>query len=407
MMVLIRPITRGTGGIKREGPLFETKSTKPAIVPLHGVLRAVCVMAAVAGLQAQTPTETVLLSFSDFPNGANPYAPLARAPEGNLYGTTNQGGAADLGVVFMLTRTGTMKVLHSFQGGNDGANPYSGVALDSAGNLYGTTYGGGAGNAGVVYKLDTSGHESVLYSFTGGADGANPYGGVVLDSSGNLYGTTYNGGASRAGVVYKVSPAGQETVLYAFTGGTDGGNPYAGVVFDSSGNLYGTAVHGGSAGYYAAGVVYKVSTKGQETVLHSFSFSNTLACYPYGGVVFDSAGNLYGTASAGGEWSGGAVYKLDTARNYTVLFNLATLKGPSRPEAGLVLDSDEISTAPRSSPATERGRARYSSWTRRATWRRSIHFRGLPARRVYRTALAGVWLSTRPATSTAPPPTAA
>jgi uncharacterized repeat protein (TIGR03803 family) len=198
--------------------------------------------------------------------GANPYAPLARAPAGNLHGTTNQGGSADLGVVFLLTPTGTMKVLHSFQGGTDGANPYAGVALDSAGSLYGTTYGGGAANVGVVYKLDTSGHETLLYSFTGGADGANPYSGVVLDSAGNLYGTTYNGGASKAGVVYKVSPAGQETVLYTFTGGTDGGNPYAGVTFDSAGNLYGTAMHGGSAGYYAAGVVYKLDPTGQETV---------------------------------------------------------------------------------------------------------------------------------------------
>jgi uncharacterized repeat protein (TIGR03803 family) len=274
-----------------------------------------CMVVAVAGLHAQTATETALLSFADFPHGANPYAPLTRDAAGNLYGTTNQGGGADLGVVFILTPSGTMKVLHSFQGGADGANPYSGVALDSAGNLYGTTYGGGPANAGVVYKVDTSGAETVLYSFTAGAGGANPYAGVVLDSAGNLYGTTYNGGASKAGVVYKVSPSGQETVLYTFTGGTDGGNPYAGVIFDSSGSLYGTAVHGGSEGYYAGGVVYKLAGNGQETVLYNFSSSNTEACYPYGGLVFDQAGN------------------------FSVLSNLAAIKGPAKPEGGLVIDS--------------------------------------------------------------------
>jgi uncharacterized repeat protein (TIGR03803 family) len=315
--------------------------TRYAVAPLLMILGVAYALAATTGARAQTPTETVLLSFSDFPNGANPYAPLALAPDGNLYGTTNQGGAADLGEVFMVTPSGKLTVLHSFQGGTDGANPYSGVALDSAGNLYGTTYAGGSANIGVVYELDTSGQETVLYSFTGGADGGNPYGGVVLDSSGNLYGTTYNGGGSKAGVVYKVTALGQETVLHTFTGGTDGGNPYAGVILDSSGNLYGTTLYGGSTSCtYGCGVVYELNTAGSETVLYSFVGGPEGTAWPYAGVILDTSGNLYGAASVGGQNDGGVVYKLNAAGSLTALVSFAPTKGPSKPEAGLVMDSD-------------------------------------------------------------------
>jgi len=182
--------------------------------------------------------------------------------------------------------------------------------------------------------------ETVLHTFTGGTDGANPYAGVVLDAAGNLYGTTYAGGVANAGVVFKVTPSEQETILYAFTGGTDGANPYAGVVFDASGNLYGTTKNGGAGGFYPAGVVFKLSTTGQETVLYSFTgVTFATFAYPYGGVIFDADGNLYGTASEGGEWGGGGVYKLDSSGTLTLLANFATLKGFSKPESGLVMDS--------------------------------------------------------------------
>jgi uncharacterized repeat protein (TIGR03803 family) len=131
-------------------------------------------------------------------------------------------------------------VLYGFLGGPDGSGPAAGVIFDSAGNLYGTTYGAGASGAGVVFKLDTTGHETVLYAFTGGADGGQPQAGVIFDSAGNLYGTTYGGGASRAGVVFKLDTAGHETVLHSFTGGADGYGPLAGVILDSAGNLYGS-----------------------------------------------------------------------------------------------------------------------------------------------------------------------
>ena len=145
-------------------------------------------------------------------------------------------------------------MLHSFGGGADGAWPNEGVIRDSAGNLYGTTSQGGTAGWGVVYKLDTAGHETVLYTFTGGADGGWPYVGVMRDPAGNLYGTATYGGTAGAGVVFKLDTAGQEAVLYSFTGGADGGGP-VGVIRDSAGNLYGTTVNGGTAGW---GVVYKI-----------------------------------------------------------------------------------------------------------------------------------------------------
>ena len=157
--------------------------------------------------------------------------------------------------------------MHGFTGGPDGAYPQAGVILDSAGNLYGTTYNGGSANAGVVYKLDATRHETVLYSFTGGADGGYPYAGVSLDSAGNLYGTTYNGGTAHAGVVYKLDATGHETVLYSFTGGADGANPYAGVIRDAAGNFYGTTFFGGAWG---SGVIYKLDPAGHETLLYTF-----------------------------------------------------------------------------------------------------------------------------------------
>ncbi len=260
-------------------------------------------------VQAQTASEKVILNFGLFPNGAFPYGTLARDSTGNFYGTAYAGGAADQGVVFEYSAAGKYNVLYSFLGGAaDGSGPYAGVTLDSAGNLYGTTQSGGAANMGVVYEISAAGEERVLHSFTGGTDGNYPYAGVAIDSQGNLYGTTYYGGASNAGVVYKINTAVQESVLYAFTGGADGGNPYAGVTLDSSGNLFGTAYNGGTGG----GVVYKISPIGQETVVFAFGPSRDTGVNPLGGVILDSQGNLYGTIDE-------MVYKLTQTGQYTAL----------------------------------------------------------------------------------------
>jgi len=286
-----------------------------------------CTLAAIGAARAQTATETVIHTFGNFPQGANPYATPFRGADGILYGTTYQGGAANLGVVFELGASG-YKALYSFHGGTDGASPYAGVTQDSAGNLYGTTYQGGAANAGVVYKLNPSGQETLLYAFTGETDGGNPYGGVIVDSAGNLYGTTCNGGAANAGAVFEVSPSGQETVLYSFKGKDDGANPRAGVIADSAGNLYGTTYAGGKL---SAGVVYKLDTAGQESVLHAFSPPNGGAA-PTAGVIQDSAGNFYGAASD-------IVYELAANGQYTVLARLGCFKTGGNASAGVVRDA--------------------------------------------------------------------
>jgi uncharacterized repeat protein (TIGR03803 family) len=255
---------------------------------------------------------------------------VIRDSAGNLYGTTQNGGPAGAGVVYKVEPAGHETVLYTFTGAEDGYQPMSGVIRDSAGNLYGTTYGGGTAGVGVVYKVDTAGQQTVLYSFTGSADGGHPLAGVIRDSAGNLYGTTQYGGASGAGTVYKVDTAGHETVLYSFTG-VDGSWPNSSLTRDSAGNFYGTTETGGAA---SAGAVYKVDTFGQETVLYSFAYGS----YPEGGVIRDEAGNFYGTEQGDLDTNFGVVYKLDPAGNQTVLYRFTGGADGSGPYAGVIRD---------------------------------------------------------------------
>jgi len=289
-----------------------------------------CAVAAMGIAPAQAQT---------YPKGAYPDAGVIRDSAGNLYGTT-VGGGTGFGVVYKVDTSGHEKVLHSFTGGTDGASPFAGVIRDSAGNLYGTTFEGGTivicppdifspGGCGVVYKVDTAGQETVLYAFTGGADGTGPGTGVIRDSSGNLYGTA-GGGAGNAGVVYKLDTAGQYTVLYSFTGGADGSGPSA-VIRDWAGNLYGTTFQGGipggcqQYGGLGCGVVFKLDAAGQYTVLYAFT-GGADGGLAGGGVIPDPAGNLYGTTGIGGDMSCGisgcgVVFKLDTAGQETALYS--------------------------------------------------------------------------------------
>jgi uncharacterized repeat protein (TIGR03803 family) len=277
--------------------------------------------------------ETVLHTFTGN-DGQGPAAGLLMDANGNLYGTTAGGGAANDGVVFRVTPHGRETVLHSFAGG-DGATPMAGVIVDAGGNLYGTTRFGGAGNEGVVFKLSPSGKETVLYSFTGGDDGSEPLAGLVRDGNGNFYGTTSEGGANNAGVVFKLTPRGRETVLYSFTGGDDGGLPRAGLILDADGNLYGTTSEGGPAN---DGVVFKLSPGGRETVLYSFTGGNDGA-FPFGGVIRDTNGNLYGTANSGGVAKNGVVFRVTPRGRETVLYSF-TDPGGANPAAGLIMDEN-------------------------------------------------------------------
>jgi uncharacterized repeat protein (TIGR03803 family) len=236
-----------------------------------------------------------------------------RDSAGNLYGTTAVGGAFLMGTVFKLDTSGAMTILHSFNG-PDGAGPYSRLVRDTAGNLYGTTLRGGSNADGTVFKLDPAGNEVVLYNFAGTPDGEAPFGSLVRDSTGNVYGTTYLGGAYGFGTVFKVDPTGAETVLYSFTGLADGGLPWAGVVRDAAGNLYGTTVSGGDLTCFppaGCGTVFKLDAAGNETVLHSFgpSFSGD-GNFPVGRLMRDAAGNLFGTAQNGGAYGQGTIFKL-------------------------------------------------------------------------------------------------
>ena len=298
--------TTGNGGVANAGTVFEVDSSG---------------------------NETVIASFPGSADGSNPYAGLIRDSSGNFYGTASTGGASGWGIVYKLDTTGHETVLYTFTGGADGGEPRSGVVRDSAGNMYGTTYSGGASGWGTVYKLDSTGNETVLHSFTLGVDGGFPVGGVILDSAGNLYGTTLCGVASGSGLVFEIDPAGIETELYSFTGGADGGYPYAGVARDSAGNLYGTGNIGGAS---SLGVVFKVDTSGTETVLHSFGGADGSS--PYSGVILDSSGNLYGTTYYGGANSLGAVYKVDSTGVETVLYSFDYTDG-GYPEAGVIRDS--------------------------------------------------------------------
>lgn len=251
--------------------------------------------------------EHVLYSFTST-NGSYPDAGLRLDSAGNLYGTTVKGGSSDLGTVFQLDPHGKQTVLHAFTGGQDGSFSYTYGSLlrDPAGNFDGTTLAGGSSNQGTVFKVDTSGNETVLHSFSGGSDGGFPYAGLILDKKGNLYGTTYQGGASSQGVVFKLTSAGRLIVLFSFTGGADGGNPTAPLIRDGKGNLYGTTYVGGLSN---AGVVFKLDPHHTETVLHNLDYAND-GGYPTAGLIRDSVGNLYGTASAGGASNHGTVFKI-------------------------------------------------------------------------------------------------
>jgi len=289
--------------------------------------------------------ETVLYSFTGGADGGLPQSGVIRDSAGNLYGTASYGGTCfyGCGVVYKLDTKGNETVLYSFTGGADGGNPSAGVIRDSAGSLYGTTRGGGTANAGVVYKLDTKENETVLYTFTGGADGGNPQlGSLIHDPAGDLYGTTGGGGAAGSGVVYKVDPSGHETVLYSFTGGADGVDPL-GVIRDPAGNLYGATFAGGTLATNVGdttgfGVVFKLNQAGRETVLHNFT-SGAGGADPFGVLIRDSAGNFYGTTFYGGTSGVGVVYKLDASGHETGLYSFTGGADGGSPFAGVIRDS--------------------------------------------------------------------
>jgi len=269
---------------------------------------------------------------------------LVQDPEGNLYGTTYRGGIGCIeelgcGVVFEVSKTATFTVRHSFFGGTtDGCHPYGGLIRDKAGHLYGTTYGCGASGYGVVFELDPTNTETVLHHFAGyPSDGAYPtLTGLLKDTAGNLYGVTRSGGTYDDGTAYKLSKTGTLTVLYNFAGGTmDGCYPYGTPAMDKNGNLYSTTWECGPSGY---GIVWKLSKKHTETVLHSFAGYPSDGESPYAGVIMDAKGNLFGDTAAGGPSNTGTVYQLSKGGTLTLLHNFAEPEGMN-PTGGLIWDT--------------------------------------------------------------------
>ncbi len=306
-----------------------------------------------------TGKETILYNFCSEEkcvDGSVPVAGLIRDDAGNLYGTTEDGGNPGCspnhgcGVVFEFDTTGKERVLHRFCSEDncaDGSLPYASLIFDPDGNLYGTTASGGAYNAGAVFRLDRTGHEIVLYSFTGGTDGGYPETGLLRDSAGSLYGTTTFGGIVGYGVAFRLAPSGQETVLHSFCSSgncADGSEPSSSLILDENGNLYGTTSIGGSYACnprHGCGVVFEIDPSGNETVLRTFADLAADGAYPAGRLVRNVAGTIYGSTPTGGKGiMGGVVFRLDTTGREAVLHNFCSLSDCADGESPNILVRD-------------------------------------------------------------------
>jgi uncharacterized repeat protein (TIGR03803 family) len=322
-------------------------------------------------------TYTVLYYFTGGSDGGEPGGRLTLDAKGNLYGTASIGGtvggpcsSTGCGTVFELSPSGgnwTFAVLHSFTG-SDGTDPVTGLTPDGAGNLYGTTSSGGSGGDGIVFELVPSGGTwtfSTLYNFTSYSDGVSPFSDLAIDSVGNLYGATLRGGSSKpsclggngCGTVFELSPSGgswQFSLLHTFQGikegakAGDGIYPWGALAMDSAGNVYGTTYEGGKTCNSCNGTVFKLSQsagKWKEQILHRFGGKTADGEGPLGGVTIDKAGNLYGTTHDGGANCGdcGTVFQLTPNRKgtgwkFTSLYSFYGADG-GEPRAGVVPDA--------------------------------------------------------------------
>jgi len=333
-----------------------------ALLKLVGTIAlSLALLAAEAGA---SPKYKVLRSFGA---GGGLYGSLILDAEGNLYGESWGGGVYGFGTAFELSPSAgghwKRKVLHSFDWRTDGNAPYGSLLLDAVGNLYGTTSENGIHSQGAAFELSPSSKgqwaETKLFAFGSGHDGAGPHAGFIADGSGNLYGTTYGGGEYDEGTVFELTPESdgwEETILYSFCANvnpcTDGDAVYAGLTWDSAGNLYGTTEYGGEGVGGDWGTAYELEHQPDGTwkhiLLHSFPASANDGKLVYGGLVLDKLGNLYGTTLQGGgqgcgEGTGcGTVYKLTpttTGWKETVLYNFANPKNGAGPSSSLTFDA--------------------------------------------------------------------
>jgi uncharacterized repeat protein (TIGR03803 family) len=341
----------------------ERGSMKQILTLFLVIAIAIAVFAFVPSVGAASKFET-LHRFYDYSNGAHPAAGLAYDPAGNLYGTTTLGSfgrSRGHGDAFELKPNSdgswTESVIYTFTGALEGSYPLGALTLDSAGNLYGTMSQGGAnGDAGLVYELTPNGDgtwtDTVLYNFCSlgnCADGEYPYSSVIFDHSGNLYGTTAIGGTKQLGTVFQLAPNGSkgwtESVIYSFRDSEDGSRPFASLIFDQTGNLYGTASGGGRGVGY--GVVFRLSPNQDGSWTHAtlYKFCRLQNCHdggtPYAGLALDSAGNLYGTTRDYGAYGYGNVFELtpntDGRWSEKVLHQFAGADDGASPQGGVTL----------------------------------------------------------------------
>ena len=274
--------------------------------------------------RAQLPLE-VVHTFTGNSDPSYPKGALIQSADGNFYGTTNSGGAFYAGTIFRMTRAGKVTVLHSFGGEGDGAEPHSGVIQGTDGNLYGTTARGGSAKGGTVFRMTPDGIVTVLHAFDGPTDGATPYAGLVQATDGNFYGVAAYYGAHERGTVFRISPTGTFAVVHAFSGpyyssqlpelpdDTDGAVPEARLIQGADGNLYGTTAEGGA---HSQGTAFRLSLGGALTILHAFGPAD--GSLPRCGLFQASDGNFYGTTS--GAFVGPAVvFRMSAQGSVTVL----------------------------------------------------------------------------------------
>ena len=287
---------------------------------------------------------TLLDAFMNTSGPEVPTSGLIQGTDGNFYGTTEEGGSNIFGTMFKMTPAGAITTLHNFaMNPSDGGSPLASLVQGTDGNFYGTTQEGGAHSDGIVFQITPAGSFTLMHSFAGTADGKYPYGALVEGMDGNYYGTTEIGGANSDGAVFSISPVSPYTLtlLHSFAGGTgDGLNPYAGLVQGADGSFYGTTNAGGSG---SNGIVYKITSAGVFTLLHSFAGGTADGASPRGELLLGTDGNFYVTTSSGGAHGDGAVFQMTPTSPYTVTLVHSFAGGSAdgaNPYSGLVQGAD-------------------------------------------------------------------
>ena len=315
--------------------------TIPAVQVNSNVYTNVILHVTLSNVISLGVTEAVLHSLGGPGDGASPDGSLIQASDGNFYGMTTGHGAFNVGAVVMITPAGAESVLHSFggTGSGDGNTPYGNLVQASDGNFYGMTVFGGANNVGTVIKITPAGVETVLHSFAGSAgDGASPHGSLIQASDGNFYGMTSAGGTKNVGVVFKITPTGNVTLLHSFGSASDGINGYGSLIQARDGNFYGMTKVGGANGN---GTVFQVTPGGAETVLHSFGAAGSGdGLGPFGRLLEASDGNFYGMTYMGGTNNVGTAFKITPAGVESILHSFGSVGDGALPSGSLIQAKD-------------------------------------------------------------------